>query len=140
MTIAACVDADRADSGFTLIEVLIALAIFSIGLLAVASLQVSASLQNRSSVEITEASALASGQMEELMLRPFDHADLDPALNPHQLISGKYDMQWTVTESDLDGDLTNDSKTVALTVNYYKLLSDPSTRRQVSMFFIKPNQ
>jgi type IV pilus assembly protein PilV len=140
MTMVACVDTGRTDSGFTLIEVLIALAIFSIGLLAVASMQVSASLQNRSSVEITEASALASGQMEELMLRPFDHADLDPAGNPHQLIAGKYDMQWTVTESDLDGENGNDSKTVALTVTYHRLLTDASTRRQVSMFFIKPNE
>jgi type IV pilus assembly protein PilV len=140
MAIAACVDTDRTDGGFTLIEVLIALAIFSIGLLAVASMQVSASMQNRSSAEITEASALASGQMEELMLRPFDHADLNPAGNPHQLVSGKYDMQWVVTESDLDGDLVNDSKTVALTVNYHRLLTDASTRRQVSMFFVKPNE
>jgi type IV pilus assembly protein PilV len=140
MAITACVDTDGTDSGFTLIEVLIALAIFSIGLLAVASMQVSASLQNRSSADITEASALASGQMEELMLRPFDHVDLDPAANPHQLISGKYDMQWNVTESDLDGDLVNDSKTVALTVSYNKLLSNAANRRQVSMFFIKPNE
>jgi prepilin-type N-terminal cleavage/methylation domain-containing protein len=138
MKFAARVDADRADSGFTLIEVLIATAIFAIGIMAVASMQVWASLQNRSSTEITEASALASGQMEELMLRPFDHADL--AAGVHQLNSGKYAMQWVVTESDLDGDGANDSKTVALTVSYFRVHSNASSQRQVSMFFIKPNQ
>lgn len=125
------------NKGFTLIEVLIALAIFSIGMLAVASLQVSASLQNRSSSEITEASAMASDQMEELMLRPFDHADLDPALNPHLLNSGKYGIQWEVTETDLNGDAINESKTVELTVSYDKVLSAAANPRQITMLFIK---
>lgn len=131
---------DMADKGFTLIETLIALAIFSIGILAVTSLQVSASLQSRNSSEITEASAIASNQMEELMLRPFDHNDLDPALNPHTLSSGKYGIQWTVTASDLNSDTINDSKTVDMTVSWNKFNSMGSNQRQVRMFFIKHNQ
>jgi len=140
MNIAGWDNRDRDSKGFTLIEVLIALAIFSIGILAVASLQVSARLQSRNSVEITEASAIASGQMEELMLRPFDHADLDPALNPHQLTSGKYTIGWLVTESDLNGDALNDSKTVELTVSYNKLISTGSNQREITMLFIKHDQ
>jgi len=131
---------DKAEKGFSLIEVLIALAIFSIGILAVTSLQVSASLQSRNSSEITEASAIASNQMEELMLRPFDHNDLDPALNPHTLSSGKYGIQWTVTASDLNSDTINDSKTVDMTVSWNKFNSMGSNQRQVRMFFIKHNQ
>ena len=140
MNTTVCVRIDKAEKGFSLIEVLIALAIFSIGILAVTSLQVSASLQSRNSSEITEASAIASNQMEELMLRPFDHNDLDPALNPHTLSLGKYGIQWTVTASDLNSDTINESKTVDMTVSWNKLISMGSNQRQVRMFFIKHNQ
>lgn len=128
------------DKGFSLIEVLIALAIFSIGILAVTSLQVSASLQNRNSSEITEASAIAFNQMEELMLIPFDHNDLSPALNPHILSSGKYRIQWTAIASDLNSDTINESRTVELTVSWNKLNSTGPNQRQVKLFFIKHNQ
>jgi len=128
------------NKGFSLIEVLIALAIFSIGVLAVTSLQVSASLQSRNSSEITEASAIAFNQMEELMLIPFNHNDLDPALNPHLLNSGKYSIQWTSIASDLNSDTINESKTVELTVSWNKLSSTGSNQRQVRLFFIKHNQ
>jgi len=140
MNTTVCVRIDKAEKGFSLIEVLIALAIFSIGILAVTSLQVSASLQSRNSSEITEASAIASNQMEELMLRPFDHNDLDPALNPHTLSLGKYGIQWTITASDLNSDTINESKTVDMTVSWNKLNSMGSNQRQVRMFFIKHNQ
>ena len=128
------------NKGFSLIEVLIALAIFSIGVLAVTSLQVSASLQSRNSSEITEASAIAFNQMEELMLIPFNHNDLDPAFNPHLLNSGKYSIQWTSIASDLNSDTINESKTVELTVSWNKLSSTGSNQRQVRLFFIKHNQ
>ena len=140
MNTAVHANTDKADKGFTLIETLIALAIFSIGILAVAYLQVSASLQSRNSSEITEASAIASNRMEELILRPFDHNDLDPALNPHLLSSGKYSIQWAVTASNLNSDTINESKTVELTVSWNKLLSAGSNQRQVRFLFIKHNQ
>lgn len=130
----------KAQQGFSLIEVLIALAIFSIGILAVSSLQVSASMQSRNSSEITQASAIAFNQMEELMLRPFNHNDLSPALNPHLLASGKYRVQWNAIDSDLNGDTINESKTVELTVSWNKLSSSGPNERQVRLFFIKHNQ
>ncbi len=130
----------RAVRGFSLIEVLIALAIFSIGILAVASLQVSASMQSRNSSEITEATAIAFNQMEELMLRPFAHNDLSSALNPHILASGKYRIQWNAIVSDLNGDSINESKTLEMTVSWNKLGSTGPNERQVRLFFIKHNQ
>ena len=130
----------KAQQGFSLIEVLIALAIFSIGIIAVSSLQVSASMQSRNSSEITQASAIAFNQMEELMLRPFGHNDLSPALNPHLLASGKYRIQWNAIDSDLNGDTINESKTVELTVSWNKLTSSGPNERQVRLFFIKHNQ
>ena len=106
--------------GFTLIEVLIVLAIFSIGILAVAAMQMTSTKGNASARRITEAVALAENRIERLLELPYDHDDLnpDPALNPHQATSGPYEINWTVTDTDLDWDGSNDSKKVDVTVNW----------------------
>ena len=96
--------------GFTLIEVLIALAIFSIGVLAVAAMQITTIKGNASARRITEATSLAENQIENLMQLPYDHADLNPANNPHMSIKGPYTMTWNATEADLNIDGINDSK------------------------------
>ncbi|MGV7223056.1 MAG: type IV pilus modification PilV family protein [Nitrospinales bacterium] len=103
--------------GFTLIEVLIGMVIFSIGILAVAALQVSSTNGNSSARRITEATALAESQIEALMLLSYDHADLNPANNPHVDIQHPYTINWNVTEIDLDTNGTNDSKAVNVTVS-----------------------
>jgi type IV pilus assembly protein PilV len=64
--------------GFTLPEVLIAISIFAIGFLAVASMQISANHSNRRASDITEATAIASDNMERLMALPFDDGELSP--------------------------------------------------------------
>jgi prepilin-type N-terminal cleavage/methylation domain-containing protein len=104
--------------GFTLIEILIAIAIFSIGILAVSAMQMTSVKGNASARRITEATALAENRIERLLELSYDHNDLNPALNPHQATSGPYEINWTVTESDLDADGINDSKTVSVTVNW----------------------
>jgi type IV pilus assembly protein PilV len=104
--------------GFTLIEVLIVLAIFSIGILAVAAMQMTSTKGNASARRITEATALAENQIENLMQVSYDHADLNTATNPHGSTQGPYTINWNVTEVDLDADGTNDSKTVDVTVNW----------------------
>lgn len=128
---------DKAEEGFTLIETLMAIAIFSVGILAVASMQITAMMQSRSSSEITEATTLASNEIEELMLRPYDSSELDPASNPHQLTSGKYNVQWTVATANLNTDLTGavESKTVSLTVNW-----TGANQHAVNYVFIKHNR
>ena len=119
--------------GFTLIEVLIVLAIFSIGILAVAAMQVTSTKGNASARRITEATALAENQIENLMQLSYDHADLNPANNPHQSIQGPYTVNWNVTEIDLDADGTNDSKTVNVAVNW-----SYGRDRSVSIQYIVP--
>ncbi len=104
--------------GFTLIEVLIVLAIFSIGILAVAAMQMTSTKGNASARRITEATALAENQIENLMQVSYDHADLNPANNPHESTQGPYTVNWNATEIDLDADGTNDSKTVSVAVNW----------------------
>jgi type IV pilus assembly protein PilV len=54
------------ESGFTLIEVLIALTIFAIGLLALASMQITGIQGNAKAHEVTAKSALAMGVLEQI--------------------------------------------------------------------------
>lgn len=127
----------RADSGFTLIEILIALSIFAIGVLAVATLQVSAHLENRNSADITQASNLATGQLEEIIHLPFLHSTLDPAANPHSKSSGKFLIEWRVANADLNSDGVVESKTVDLTVSWKRLFAPDPDQKQVKIVFIK---
>ena len=104
--------------GYTLIEVLIAIAIFSIGFLAIAAMQTTSVQGNASARRVTEATALAENQIESLLELPYDDNDLDPALNPHEVTQGPYTINWNVTDSDLDADGANDAKIISVTVNW----------------------
>jgi len=55
------------ESGFTLIEVLIALTVFAVGLIALAGMQITAIQGNSSSQSISAKVALADGVIEEFM-------------------------------------------------------------------------
>jgi len=128
------------DNGFTLIEMLIAISIFAIGFLAVASLQVSASKSNRTASEITAATNIASDRMEQLMGASFTDGDLDsdPALNPHPDNQDKYNVQWVVTNADLNADGEDDAKIINLTVSWTPYLNSGAAQRSVNIDFIKP--
>ena len=119
--------------GFTFVEVLIVLAIFSIGVLAVALMQVTSINTNASARMAGEATALAANQVEALMALPYDDGDLNPADNPHGFNQDGYSVSWNVTESDVDGDGSNDSKTIIVTVN----CANPNAKG-VSIQYIKP--
>jgi type IV pilus assembly protein PilV len=120
--------------GFTLIEVLIVMAIFSIGILAVAVMQMTSTKGNASARRITEATALAENQIENLMQLPYDDADLNPANNPHPGPQvPPYTVSWNVNEIDLDADGANDSKTIDVIVNW-----SYGGDRNVSIQYIRP--
>ena len=98
------------DQGFTLIEVLIAMCIFSIGILAVASMQISAmtgnSVANRATIRVVNAQLT----LEELIALPYDDPRLEAAGNTpgtdsdgntHQEITvDGYTIRWDVTDDD----------------------------------------
>ena len=63
-------------NGFSLIEVLVAVTIFAVGLLALAKLQIVSIRGNSSARGVTEASVVAQSKFEELKLLPVS----DPAL------------------------------------------------------------
>ena len=66
----------RRDKGFTLVEVVIALSILSIGLLAIASMQILAIHVNSTANNMTEGTTWAQDKLEELLALPFTDSDL----------------------------------------------------------------
>ena len=73
------------NQGFTLIEVLIAMAIFAIGILAVGSMQISAISTNAGARNSTTVVTMAKDRAEELTALPYDHADLVGSADPGTL-------------------------------------------------------
>jgi type IV pilus assembly protein PilV len=101
----------KEQNGFTLLEVIIALVIFSIGLLAVASMQMSAIKGNHFSGTLTEATNWAADQMETLLSLPY--TDVDLAAGDHTAPQEDiYTIAWNV----LDDATTNNTKTITITV------------------------
>jgi len=64
-------------AGFTLIEVLIGLSILTVGILGVATMQISAIRGNHFSDNTTTALILAEQKMEDLLSRTYDDGDLN---------------------------------------------------------------
>lgn len=60
------------EKGFTLVELLIALAILAVGLLGLAGMQVSAMTGNKSANRLSAMTAVAQMAMEDLMAKPID--------------------------------------------------------------------
>ena len=136
------------ESGFTLIEILIAITILTVGLLGVASMQVSAIRGNDFSGSVTTGLCLAEDRMEELMRRGYtdalladlkdkplntiigsevDHEDL-PAIDAsgQTVAGGPYRRVWNIEDS-----ATPDFKTVTVIVTW------DNDRHRVSLTSIK---
>ena len=90
----------KKDEGFTLIEVLIAISIFAIGMLAVATMQISAIKVNSNAGKITTRITWAQDKLEKLMALPYTDSQLQAAGSPFQeTTSDGYIVSWTVTDN-----------------------------------------
>ena len=106
------------EDGFTLMEVLIAMVIFAVGMLAVATMMITATDSNGNARRLTEANSAAMDKLENLMSLPYTHADLqdvngdgDGGLNNtggtadySEVFGGVYTVNWNVAPLDMDGD------------------------------------
>ena len=132
--------------GFTLIEILITIGILAFGLLAVASMQVSAIRGNDFSSNVTEATVLAQDKLELLSTLPYAHGDLqdqdgdfdsgladsgagaDYSETPAAPFS-RYTVSWNVAENNP----VPDAKTIRVIVTW----RDRGIDRQIFMDSIK---
>jgi type II secretory pathway pseudopilin PulG len=90
--------------GFTMVEVLIALTLFIIGILTLMELQAS-SIRNIAAARIqTEATAIGKELIEHLRLLPVGHPDLNSGGNPHELkrnIYQYYTIRWEILDDPI---------------------------------------
>ncbi len=89
--------------GFTLIEILIAIAIFAIGILAVGSMQISAMNKTAGARNYTTVVTVAKDRAEELMALPYDDADLDAG--EHSVAAGNLTQATDRIDNDEDGQI-----------------------------------
>ena len=104
----------KKQDGFTLIEVLIALTIFAVGLLAIAAMQTSAIRMNSTGNRVTELSTLGIDRLENLMSLPYSNPLLavgGPYSDPAHPPPAGYNVNWTVA----NGPTTN-TKSITMTV------------------------
>jgi len=123
------------EGGFTILEAVFAISILAVGILAVASLQGSAIRSNGSAVELADATARVSSQLEVLTMLPYSADELKAEENPHKIapkVSDPYQMgiTWNVTDSP-SGDL----KTIDLKAEW----NDRGVPKQISLRHILTN-
>ena len=103
--------------GFTLLEVIVSISILAVGLLAVASMQVSAIYGNSNAGRITSGTSIAEDKIEQLLSLQYTLTSLDPdlAAGPHvgDTISG-YATTWNV----IDASPVANCKTITVKVTW----------------------
>ena len=109
------------DAGFSLIEVLVALMILSIGILGISLMQLRAIWGNSTANHLSEATVFGSDQIEQILSWDYNDARLNSSNNSEQY-NGKqwdghdtdnnYDVYWEIT----DNTPITGSKTIDVTV------------------------
>ena len=92
------IDDPKTSGGFTLIEVLIAISIFAVGILAIAGMQIKSINLNSAARMQTEATTAAVDCMERLLSLPYEHPDLDESSGTQQTQVGAYTVFWQITD------------------------------------------
>jgi len=122
--------------GFTLLEVLIAISILTVGLLGVAQMQIMGIKGNYFSGNTTAALTLAEEKMEDLLGKSYtdaeltngNHPDANNPIDETGQAGGIYSRMWIVT----DNTPITDTKEVTVSVSWDNL------SHQVSLSCIKP--
>ena len=112
----------RGSRGYTLIEILIAMAIFSIGILAVGAMQINSANSNTGARIHTEEYTWVVDQIERLTALDYDDDDLDPN-DFHSVDQGPYTVSWTV----VDDSPVEDAKRIAVTATGAHRRAQPIT-------------
>lgn len=135
--------------GFTLIEVMIAITIFAIGMLAMAKMQINSIQGNYGARGTTEASTLAQSKVEELRSLPFGSAalidtdgDLAAGLNDATAATADGNQQVTIygTNYTIFWNVVNNSPNASsTTIRVIVAWLDRARARTLSMDCVRTN-
>jgi Tfp pilus assembly protein PilV len=129
----------RDAGGLTLIETLIAIAVFSIGTFAILSMQMTARTLNTNAINMTQAINLANHKIEEIMSLNYDDNNIRDdnedigiyTIYSEEDVHHRYELQWKV---DANFPMNN-AKTIIVEVSW----SNREGQRQISFEVIKAN-
>jgi len=121
--------------GFTLIEVLVAMAIFSIGILAIGSMQLAATKGSSSARLSTEAVTIAQSRAETLILMPYGPVASGSDLS----FMPVYRVDWTVwvDPATTPWGVTPAANTKVIQVVATSQRGNPANRRSATITFVK---
>src|SRR5215831_1220609 len=103
------------EKGLTLLEVLVAMVVLSLGLLALAKMQITAIQVNAASGRLTQGTAIAQDKVEQLMALPYTDPQLDDKnLHTETRPAQGYTITWQVVQDDFAVGV----KTINLTVTW----------------------
>ncbi|MBF0224261.1 MAG: prepilin-type N-terminal cleavage/methylation domain-containing protein [Desulfobacterales bacterium] len=108
----------RNEKGFTIIEAMVTLAVFSFGILALASMQISFINGSKASILRTDATKWATIYAERFMAAPVDDINLAPGIHPLIPVEpgSNFSVTWIVADVDVNTDAVPDMRNVNITV------------------------
>jgi prepilin-type N-terminal cleavage/methylation domain-containing protein len=116
----------RGESGFTLIESMMALVVLAVGILALVTLIPLGTKKISTSASRTRASELAAAKAEKLLATPYADPDLDPG--SHSDEENPFDTQYYVSWSVEDNQPIASCKRVTVMVRWPTSISPLSAR------------
>jgi type IV pilus assembly protein PilV len=102
--------------GYTLIEVLMAMAIFLIGILAVLMMQIKAIDTNASARSVTENYTWAMDKAEELLAQNYDDAQL--ATGEHSVAAGTFTQAADGIDNNADGQIDETGESGQISISW----------------------
>lgn len=102
----------HSQSGFNLIEVMVALGILAFGILAIASMQDTSLWGTSRAYNLTDGTTVAMDRMEHLTTLAFTNPDLNDGIHG-PVADGRFETTWQVTH-----DAPNRIKTISVTVTW----------------------
>ena len=116
------------EKGVTIIEILMAMCILAVGILAVIAMQTASGRGNSNSLKSTDGLLFAVNQLETLMDLDWGHADLNAG--SHSDFQDPYTITWNV----IDDDVISNTKTINMTVRW----SSWGLPKRISVQYIIP--
>jgi len=127
----------RSQHGFTIIEVLIAIAVFSIGILGVAAMQIASVKGNASAQGVTDIAVYAADRLEKLMVLPYN--DNEISAGQHSIGAGNVTMTTDGIDNNFDGLIDEAGETGPLTIGWTVTDDEPIVNTKTVVVTVRHN-